>query len=154
MSQNAKLQRIGTKEDEYTFCWKLYTSWDFMIGNSETAHNKVASIVMGFKEVILEEKEKKKEVRNWKLIVKKIIANLLILVILCSSAYAVVLVVERSQRIEATNFFQRNEVNFVFAGLQFVCPHLFTIVAMLEESELVVHFLNSFFLFELLCNLF
>ena len=111
MSQNAKLQRIGTKEDEYTFCWKLYTSWDFMIGNSETAHNKVASIVMGFKEVIMEEKEKKKEVRNWKLIVKKIIANLLILVILCSSAYAVVLVVERSQRIEATNFFQRNEVN-------------------------------------------
>ena len=36
---------------------------------------QVASIVMGFKEVILEEKEKKKEVRNWKLIAKRLLAN-------------------------------------------------------------------------------
>lgn len=49
MAQNQKLQRIGTKEDEFTFCWKLFTGWDYMIGNSETACNKVASIVMGLK---------------------------------------------------------------------------------------------------------
>lgn len=48
-----------------------------MIGNSETAYNKVASIVMSFKEVILEEKEKKKETKDWKMIVRRVIANIL-----------------------------------------------------------------------------
>lgn len=37
------------KEDECTFAWKLYTGWDYMIGNAETAHNKVSSLVMSFK---------------------------------------------------------------------------------------------------------
>lgn len=35
-----------------------------MIGNSETAQNKVASIVMSFKEALLEEAEKKREARK------------------------------------------------------------------------------------------
>lgn len=35
-----------------------------MIGNAETAHNRIASIVMGFKEALLEEAEKKKQPRQ------------------------------------------------------------------------------------------
>jgi hypothetical protein len=54
---------------------------------------------------------------------------------LCSSAYAVVLVVERSQSINTDNFFERNEVNFVFAGLQSLCPTLFNVVSILEENH-------------------
>lgn len=56
---------------------KCNLGWDYMIGNSETAYNKVASLVMGFKESILEEKERKKEERNWKRISLRILANLL-----------------------------------------------------------------------------
>ena len=41
------------KEDECTFAWKLYTGWDYMIGNAETAHNKVSSLVMSFKVSVL-----------------------------------------------------------------------------------------------------
>jgi transmembrane channel-like protein 3 len=77
MAKNAKLHKIGTKEEEYVFSWKLFSGWDYMIGNSETAYNKVASIVMGFKEVILEEKEKKKEETDWKLIARRFVANIL-----------------------------------------------------------------------------
>lgn len=44
MARNARLQRIGTKDDELVFCFKLFTGWDYMIGNSETAHNKVATL--------------------------------------------------------------------------------------------------------------
>lgn len=51
--------------------------WDYMIGNSETAYNKVASLVMGLKESILEEKERKKEDRNWKLIGLRVLSNFL-----------------------------------------------------------------------------
>ncbi|CAG2176665.1 unnamed protein product [Oppiella nova] len=77
MAQNARMSRISSKDDESTFCWKLFTGWDYMIGNSETAYNKVASLVMGFKESILEEKERKKDERNWKRIALRVLANIL-----------------------------------------------------------------------------
>lgn len=35
-----------------------------MIGNPETAHNRTASIVLGFKEALLEEAEKEKDKRK------------------------------------------------------------------------------------------
>lgn len=58
-----------------------------------------------------------------------------ILIILGSSAYAVVLVVERSQTIPQDNWISRNEVNFVFAGLQFICPIMFNFISCLEENH-------------------
>ena len=98
MAQNARMSRIASKDDESTFCWKIFTGlleitvwlciclltgkinfpgWDYMIGNSETAYNKVASLVMGLKESILEEKERKKDDRNWKLIGLRVFSNFL-----------------------------------------------------------------------------
>ena len=58
---------------------KLHSSgWDYLIGNSETAYNKVGSIVMGLKEVILEDKERKKEEKkDWKLFLLRCLANIL-----------------------------------------------------------------------------
>ncbi|GFT25017.1 transmembrane channel-like protein 3 [Trichonephila clavipes] len=64
MAENSRMSKLSEKDDECTFAWKLFTGWDYMIGNPETAYNKVASLVMGFKEAILEEKEKKKEVKR------------------------------------------------------------------------------------------
>lgn len=77
MAQNSRMSRVASKDDEFTFCWKVFTGWDYMIGNSETAYNKVASLVMSLKESILEEKERKKEERNWKLIAIRILTNIM-----------------------------------------------------------------------------
>lgn len=49
MTKNNRQSKMTEKEDECTFAWKLYTGWDYMIGNAETAHNKVSSLVMSFK---------------------------------------------------------------------------------------------------------
>ncbi|KAL1428995.1 hypothetical protein MTO96_016737 [Rhipicephalus appendiculatus] len=49
MAENSRQSKMTEKADECTFTWKLFSGWDFMIGNSETAHNKVASLVMSFK---------------------------------------------------------------------------------------------------------
>jgi hypothetical protein len=77
----------------------VYTSWDYGIANVETAHNKVASITMGFREALVEEMEKEKlQEKSWKTIVKRVTANFLVLVLLALSAYAVIFVVERSTR--------------------------------------------------------
>lgn len=58
------MSKLSEKEDECAFTWKLFTGWDFMIGNPETAHNRIASIVLGFKEALLEEAEKQKVARK------------------------------------------------------------------------------------------
>ena len=76
MAQNARMSRVGSKDDESAFCFKIFTGWDYMIGNSETAYNKVASLVMSLKESILEEKERKKEKTSWKRICLLIFTNL------------------------------------------------------------------------------
>lgn len=36
-----------------------------LTGHAETAHNRIASVVLGFKEALLEEAEKKKDKRKW-----------------------------------------------------------------------------------------
>lgn len=64
MAENSRVSKLSEKDDECIFSWKLFTGWDYMIGNAETAQNRVASIVMGFKEALLEEAEKKKDTRK------------------------------------------------------------------------------------------
>lgn len=61
MADNSRNAKLGSKEDESVFSWKLFSGWDFMIGHSETAANRIASVVMGFKEALLEEAEKQKD---------------------------------------------------------------------------------------------
>lgn len=64
MAENSRLSKLTEKEDECVFSWKLFTGWDFMVGNPETAHNRTASIVLSFKEALLEEAEKEKDERK------------------------------------------------------------------------------------------
>ncbi|RWS23187.1 hypothetical protein B4U80_10104 [Leptotrombidium deliense] len=136
MAQNARQSRVSTKDDDYVFTWKLYTGWDYMIGNSETAYNKMASIAMGFKEVILEEKEKTKVETSWKLIMRRILANILVLTLLASSSYAVYLVVERSQQLPPDpGWVRENEVTLVMSGINNLYPNLFNIIALLEDNH-------------------
>ena len=49
MAQNAKLSKQTGEDEHYTFSWKSFTSWDFMIGAYETAKNKAAELTLGFR---------------------------------------------------------------------------------------------------------
>ncbi|KAG7481199.1 hypothetical protein MATL_G00064500 [Megalops atlanticus] len=49
MAKNSNEGGDGAEEGEFTFAWKLFTSWDYLIGNAETADNKFASITTSFK---------------------------------------------------------------------------------------------------------
>ncbi|XP_023232918.1 transmembrane channel-like protein 2-B isoform X1 [Centruroides sculpturatus] len=135
MAENARMSKLSEKEDECTFAWKLFTGWDYMIGNAETAYNKTASLVMGFKESILEEKEKKKQDKNWKLVTFRVIANFLVLILLTSSAYAIVLVVERSEQPEAKegNWWREHELQVVVSGISIIFPNLFEMIGIIEK---------------------
>ena len=63
MAENSRMSKLSSKDDECTFSWKIFTGWDFMIGHAETAHNRLSSVILGFKEALLEESEKKKDLR-------------------------------------------------------------------------------------------
>ncbi|XP_046604050.1 transmembrane channel-like protein [Neodiprion virginianus] len=134
MAENSRMSKLSEKEDECGFTWKLFTGWDFMIGNPETAHNRIASIVLGFKEALLEEAEKQKVERNWKTVIVRTFVNLAVAFLLALSAWAVVLVVARSEEPEAeSSWWRQNEITVVIALISFVFPMFFEILGIFEN---------------------
>ncbi|XP_011687099.1 PREDICTED: transmembrane channel-like protein 3 [Wasmannia auropunctata] len=109
MAENSRLIKLTEKEDEYIFSWKLFTGWDFMIGNPEIAHNCTASIMLCFKEALLEQAVKQKNERNWRIIAMRIFVNVAVLSLLALSAFAVIQVVERSKT-ESQSWWRQNEI--------------------------------------------
>ncbi|CAO1430429.1 unnamed protein product [Diamesa serratosioi] len=134
MAENSRMAKLGSKEDECVFSWKLFTGWDFMIGHSETAANRVASVVLGFKEALLEEAEKQKDKQNWKTTLLRIFANMNVLLLLYISAYAVVYVVDRSDRSDGTvtSWWRKNEITVVMSLISFIFPMLFELLGLME----------------------
>ncbi|XP_025158287.1 transmembrane channel-like protein 3 [Harpegnathos saltator] len=134
MAENSRLSKLTEKEDEYVFSWKLFTAWDFMIGNPETAHNRTASIVLSFKEALLEEAEKEKDERNWKIISMRIFVNVAVLSLLALSVFAVIEVVGRSTtELESHNWWRQNEITIVMSLITYTYPMFFEILGFLES---------------------
>ncbi|XP_071446401.1 transmembrane channel-like protein [Hetaerina americana] len=134
MAENSRMSKLSEKDDECVFSWKLFTGWDYMIGNAETAHNRVASIILGFKEVLLEEREKQKDTRNWKVIALRVLVNFMVLLLLASSAYAVVLVVQRSTKATVKDsWWRQNEITVVLSLISVAFPILFELIGFLES---------------------
>ncbi|XP_068149025.1 transmembrane channel-like protein [Drosophila tropicalis] len=134
MAENSRNSKLSSKDDECVFSWKLFTGWDFMIGHAETAHNRIASVVVGFKEALLEEAEKKKDNRNWRVILQRILVNILVLVLLGLSGATVVLLVNHSEELaKHDNWISRNAVNVTMTLLSFFLPMIFEALGLFEN---------------------
>uniref|UniRef100_A0A671KKF3 Transmembrane channel-like protein n=1 Tax=Sinocyclocheilus anshuiensis TaxID=1608454 RepID=A0A671KKF3_9TELE len=123
MASNANEGGDGAEEGAFTFCWKLFTSWDYLIGNPETADNKFASTTTSFKESIVDEQENLKDENIHLCRFLRVIANVLILCCLGGSEYLIYYVVKRSQEF----------VEIVMSLLGLLCPPLFEVIAELED---------------------
>ncbi|XP_042277877.1 transmembrane channel-like protein 2-B [Thunnus maccoyii] len=138
MARNSNEGGDGAEEGEFTFSWKMFTSWDYLIGNPETADNKYASITTSFKESIVDEQENQKDENIHLRRFLRVLANFLILCCLGGSGYLIYYVVKRSQEFanmkqENLTWFEKNEVEFVMSLLGLVCPPLFETIAELED---------------------
>ncbi|XP_014261006.1 transmembrane channel-like protein 3 [Cimex lectularius] len=135
MAENSRQSKLSEKDDECVFSWKIFTAWDYMIGNAETAHNRTASIILGFKEALLEEEEKKREEgRNWKMTSLRILTNLMVLGLIVTSVYVVQSVVQRSTQPDAeSSWLRQNEGTIVTTLICNICPIFFDLIGMLER---------------------
>ncbi|ESP01534.1 hypothetical protein LOTGIDRAFT_139638 [Lottia gigantea] len=142
MASNSRQSRLSNKDEQFTFSWKLFTEWDFMVANQETAKLKHASIITTFKETILEEKEKIREKLNKWLIFFRILANVLVLMSLALSAYIVQLCVERGRENElkkfndptfTLGFWDENELTVVMTLIATLFPNLSDLISLMEK---------------------
>ncbi|XP_069722533.1 transmembrane channel-like protein 3 isoform X1 [Phaenicophaeus curvirostris] len=136
MAKNSRMSLASASDENYTFCWRLFCAWDYLIGNPEAAESKAAAIVNSIREAILEEQEKKKSKNLAVTISLRIIANILVLLSLAGSIYIIYFVVDRSQKLERTKkeltLWEKNEVSVVVSLITMIAPSAFELVAALE----------------------
>uniref|UniRef100_A0A8C3F185 Transmembrane channel-like protein n=1 Tax=Corvus moneduloides TaxID=1196302 RepID=A0A8C3F185_CORMO len=113
MARNANESTADGDDDNFIFSWKMFTSWDYLIGNPETADNKFASITTSFKESIVDEQESNKDENIHLRRFLRVLANVLIICCLCGSGYLIYFVVKRSQtfsKMQNAGWYERNEL--------------------------------------------
>ncbi|XP_039514312.1 transmembrane channel-like protein 3 isoform X3 [Pimephales promelas] len=136
MAKNSRTSLAGTSDENFTFCWRVFCAWDYLIGNPEAAESKGAAIVNSIREAIVEEQEKKKETSLAVLISLRILANILVLLSLAGSIYIIYFVVDRSQKLEQEKpeltLWEKNEVSVVVSLITMIAPSAFELVSQLE----------------------
>ncbi|XP_073488860.1 transmembrane channel-like protein 2 [Aquarana catesbeiana] len=136
MASNANENTADGDDGNYNFSFKMFTSWDYLIGNPETADNKFASITTSFKESIVDEEESHKDENIHLTRFLRVLANVMIICCLCGSGYLIYFVVKRSQtfsKMQNVGWYERNEVEIVMSLLGMFCPPLFETIANLED---------------------
>ncbi|XP_067301176.1 transmembrane channel-like protein 3 isoform X2 [Pseudorasbora parva] len=136
MAKNSRTSLAGTSDENFTFCWRVFCAWDYLIGNPEAAESKGAAIINSIREAIVEEQEKKKDTSLAVLISLRILANILVLLSLAGSIYIIYFVVDRSQKLEQEKpeltLWEKNEVSVVVSLITMIAPSAFELVAQLE----------------------
>nr|XP_055037084.1 transmembrane channel-like protein 3 [Misgurnus anguillicaudatus] len=136
MAKNSRMSLAGASSENFTFCWRVFCAWDYLIGNPEAAESKGAAIVNSIREAIVEEQEKKKDTSLAVLISLRILANILVLLSLAGSIYIIYFVVDRSQKLEQEKpeltLWEKNEVSVVVSLITMIAPSAFELVAQLE----------------------
>ncbi|KAM6943651.1 LOW QUALITY PROTEIN: transmembrane channel-like protein 3 [Xenentodon cancila] len=136
MAKNSRLSMASASDENFTFCWRVFCAWDYLIGNPEAAESKGAAIVNNIREAIVEEQQKKKDTSLAVLISLRILANILVLLSLAGSIYIIYFVVDRSQKLEQEKpeltLWEKNEVSVVVSLITMIAPSAFELVAQLE----------------------
>ncbi|CAJ0583266.1 unnamed protein product, partial [Mesorhabditis spiculigera] len=136
MAQNARMSKLsGSKADQYIFNWRVFTGWDYTIGNQDTASNTVMAVVIKLRESIAECRVGARNKMKCVQVLLRILANLIIFSMLGFSIYCIVKAVNRSKTIleEEGDLFTKNQVPSVVATITHVFPMIFDLVGKMER---------------------
>uniref|UniRef100_A0A8D0A2C8 Transmembrane channel-like protein n=1 Tax=Sander lucioperca TaxID=283035 RepID=A0A8D0A2C8_SANLU len=132
MAKNSRLSLASASDENFTFCWRVFCAWDYLIGNPEAAESKGAAIVNNIR------------VRDTHTAhsldcpypVTLPYTNILVLLSLAGSIYIIYFVVDRSQKLEQEKpeltLWEKNEVSVVVSLITMIAPSAFELVAQLE----------------------
>ncbi|VDN51379.1 unnamed protein product [Dracunculus medinensis] len=135
MASNAKLSKMaGSKDNQYTFNWKLFTGWDYTIGNPETAYNTVMAIIIKIRESIAECRTQVRDQFQLLLFLTRFLANAVILAMLAFSIYCISFAVQTSQTVEQTGgLINKNQMPTIVATITHVFPMIFDLIGTVER---------------------
>uniref|UniRef100_A0A673GHI2 Transmembrane channel-like protein n=1 Tax=Sinocyclocheilus rhinocerous TaxID=307959 RepID=A0A673GHI2_9TELE len=136
MAKNSRMSLSGASDENYTFCWRVFCAWDYLIGNPEAAESKGAAIVNSIRVSISCIQQTQINLSLAVLISLRILANILVLLSLTGSIYIIYFVVDRSQKLEQEKpeltLWEKNEVSVVVSLITMIAPSAFELVAQLE----------------------
>uniref|UniRef100_A0A673JIM1 Transmembrane channel-like protein n=1 Tax=Sinocyclocheilus rhinocerous TaxID=307959 RepID=A0A673JIM1_9TELE len=135
MAKNSRMSLAGASDENYTFCWRVFCAWDYLIGNPEAAESKGAAIVNSIRVSIFYIQQT--QINNLAILISlRILANILVLLSLTGSIYIIYFVVDRSQKLEQEKpeltLWEKNEVSVVVSLITMIAPSAFELVAQLE----------------------
>uniref|UniRef100_A0A3B4XE48 Transmembrane channel-like protein n=1 Tax=Seriola lalandi dorsalis TaxID=1841481 RepID=A0A3B4XE48_SERLL len=136
MAKNSRLSLASASDENFTFCWRVFCAWDYLIGNPEAAESKGAAIVNNIR--VRDTHGHANYTSNGLavLISLRILANILVLLSLAGSIYIIYFVVDRSQKLEQVKpeltLWEKNEVSVVVSLITMIAPSAFELVAQLE----------------------
>ncbi|TKR80172.1 hypothetical protein L596_014290 [Steinernema carpocapsae] len=135
MASNARMSKMaGSKAEQYIFNWKVFTGWDYTIGNSETAGNTIMAMIIKLRESIAESRVDQNQKFRCLQFTLRVFANAVILGMLAFSIYCISFAVQSSKTVEATgNLFTKNQVPTVVATITHVFPMIFDLIGKLEN---------------------
>ncbi|GMR34113.1 hypothetical protein PMAYCL1PPCAC_04308, partial [Pristionchus mayeri] len=150
MAQNARLSKLsGSKAEQYIFNWKVFTGWDFTIGNNDTASNTVMAIVIKLRESIAEKRAAGDHHIKWSKRFLRLLANLMVISMLLFSIFAISSAVEgiggTSNGLEKVDkaMFKKAEIPTVISTITHVFPMIFDLIGRMEgyhpRTSLRVH---------------
>uniref|UniRef100_A0A1I7T5K4 TMC domain-containing protein n=1 Tax=Caenorhabditis tropicalis TaxID=1561998 RepID=A0A1I7T5K4_9PELO len=134
MAANARMSKLsGSKAEQYIFNWKLFTGWDYTIGNSETASNTVMAVVIKLRESIADIKKDSHGKFRLLQFTLRVFANIVICAMLGFSIYCIIFAVQKSQVQDDGNLFTKNQVPSVVSTITHVFPMIFDLIGRMEN---------------------
>ncbi|WKY15727.1 hypothetical protein Q1695_000874 [Nippostrongylus brasiliensis] len=136
MAANARMSKLsGSKAEQYIFNWRVFTGWDYTIGNQETASNTVMAIVIKLRESIADCRVSIGSKFRCIQFTLRVIANIVICGMLAFSIYCISFAVQKSQTAveQEGNLFTKNQVPSVVATITHVFPMIFDLIGRIEN---------------------
>uniref|UniRef100_A0A914CHV6 TMC domain-containing protein n=1 Tax=Acrobeloides nanus TaxID=290746 RepID=A0A914CHV6_9BILA len=140
MASNASMSKMaGSKAEQYIFNWKVFTGWDYTIGNPETATNTHMAIVIKLRESIAESRVQEREKFQCLKFSLRVLANSLIISMIAFSIYVISFAVKGSDTgVEPDDTLggstlSKNRVPTVVSTITHVFPMVFDLIGRMEN---------------------